>query len=161
MAPQEIFQVTVENSFLSQGSRSVKGDSGASSFTNHWALLKNSATGETWRQWGGIPGVQRQCTGQTVWHPFLVYFLAFFLCLVPSTSHLWNVLTKSIISMDGEWGGLTTSLEVIIFKYFINATAHASRAKSGPLETQERQPTRILAIADLLSRALLFFPGLF
>lgn len=49
MAPQEIFQVTVENYFLSQGTRSVKGDCGASSSTNHWALLKNSAMGETWR----------------------------------------------------------------------------------------------------------------
>lgn len=155
VAPQEIFQVTVENYFLSQGSRSVQGDCGASSFTNHWALLKSSAMGETWRQWGGIPGVQRQCTGQTVWHAFLVYFLAFFISGPQYHSHLWNALTRSIFPMERS-GGLAASPEVITVSSSMPEPVHPEQ-KSGPLETQERQPTRILAIADPLSRVLLFF----
>lgn len=114
--------------------------------------------------WRTVHGRKMKVMGRDSWPAETVYrsdcmaclfnaFSSIFLYLVPRTS-ICEMLWQRACSPRMGCKGLTTSHEVI------NARARAPRAKHGPLETQERQPTRILAVAEPLSRAPLFFHGL-
>lgn len=113
--------------------------------------------------WWGLPGAERQCTGQTVRHALFVYFLPVFYIWSPAPVACKMPWQKTCSLWMGKEAWQSTLLKPS--KEYQSPWIQSKKGSLGNINTEWRPAAenerRILAIVDLLARALLFFDGLY